>query len=66
MTRAVVKVYASATAAAREALRLKGLQWSAVYSGPDDGVDVMDGNTELASSAKQWIVLATKSGITPA
>jgi hypothetical protein len=69
MTIAMVKVFSTGKAAAEEVKTLTGpgLDWHVVYSGPDDGVTFRDGDTDatLATSAKGWVVLAVRSGITP-
>lgn len=39
---------------------LAGSGWNVVVTGPNDGVEVNEGDNPLATSAKSWAVLASK------
>ena len=43
-----------------KALRDSDGDWNVVVTGPNDGVEVLEGNDPLADSTKSWAVFASK------
>lgn len=66
MNQAIVKLYSDGTRAAVQARSLKQLGWSVVLSGPNDGTDLFDDDAAKSQSQSGWVVLASKTGISPA